>query len=200
MENLSLIVGLGNPGRDYSQTRHNAGFQVVELLAKRWHAAWTTEKKFAARVARAELAGGRVLLCQPQTYMNASGESVGAVLAYYQIELARLVVLVDDADLPLGEIRMRPGGGTGGHHGLESVSQHLGTKQFGRQRIGIGRTVDGRRDIVNHVLGQFSADEKKQLNQVLERAAGQVETWLSQGIQMAMNRFNGVVATEETTS
>src|SRR6266850_3852109 len=110
MENLYLIVGLGNPGAEYARTRHNAGFLVVERLAERWRANWTYEKKFNARMARAERAGKPVLLCEPQTYMNSSGEAVAAVVDFYRVPLSRLVVLVDDADLPFGELRLRPGG------------------------------------------------------------------------------------------
>ena len=199
MENLYLIVGLGNPGQDYANTRHNAGFQVTDLLAKRWRAPWSQERKFNARLARAQRHGRQIILCQPQTFMNASGEAAGAVRAYYQIEPSRMLVVVDDADLPLGELRLRPGGGNGGHHGLESISQHLGTKEYARQRVGIGRAPDGRRDIVNHVLGSFSAGERGLLEHVLERAADQAEAWVGQGLQKAMNRFNGMAAMEETT-
>ena len=157
MENLHLIVGLGNPGAEYAQTRHNAGFLLVEKLAVRWNAGWTNERKFKARVARAERNGDRVLLCQPQTFMNLSGEAVGALKNFYQLPpQSELLVAVDDADLPLGEIRLRAGGSSGGHHGLESIEQHLGTREFARLRIGIGR-VDGAREITDHVLGRFDA-------------------------------------------
>ncbi len=128
MEQLHLIVGLGNPGAEYAKTRHNAGFALVEKLAERWRADWANERKFSARIARAERNGVRVLLCQPQTFMNLSGEAVGGVVSFYQLRpQSDLLVVVDDADLPLGEIRLRAGGGTAGHHGLESVGQHLGT-------------------------------------------------------------------------
>src|SRR5262247_216822 len=126
MENLRLIVGLGNPGSQYRRTRHNVGFIVAELLAERWKASWSLEKRFNARLARAECEGHRVLLCQPQTFMNASGEAVQAVAGFYSIEPDRVLVVVDDADLPLGSLRMRPSGSPGGHHGLESIEQHLG--------------------------------------------------------------------------
>ena len=157
MENLHLIVGLGNPGAEYAKTRHNAGFSLVEKLAARWKADWPNERKFNARVARAERNGVRVLLCQPQTFMNVSGEAVGAVMNFYQLPPHRLLVAVDDADLPLGEIRLRAGGSSGGHHGLESVEQHLATREFARLRLGIGRQ-DGAREITDHVLDRFEAD------------------------------------------
>jgi PTH1 family peptidyl-tRNA hydrolase len=193
MENVFLIVGLGNPGADYAQTRHNAGFLLVEKLAGQWRAAWSNERKFQARVARAERSGRTVLLAEPQTFMNASGESVGALVKFYQLPLERLLVVVDDADLPLGEIRLRPGGGTGGHHGLESVTRHLGAREYARLRIGIGRR-DQARQITGHVLGRFNAAESALLEQVLDRAAGQMECWLAAGIQKAMCQFNGVTS------
>ena len=199
MEPLHLIVGLGNPGADYAKTRHNAGFLLVEKLAEKWKSSWTTERKFQARVARAERNGKKVLLTEPQTFMNLSGESVGAVIKYYQLPLNQVLVVVDDADLPLGEIRLRPGGGSGGHHGLESVTQHLATREYARLRVGIGRKNEARQ-ITGHVLGKFSAEENGRLEQVLERAAGQLECWLSAGLQKAMSQFNGVVdSTNEET-
>ena len=192
MEPLHLIVGLGNPGADYAKTRHNAGFLLVEKLAANWKSGWTNEKKFQARVARAERGGNKVLLAEPQTFMNLSGESVGALVQFYQLPLEKILVVVDDADLPLGEIRLRPAGGSGGHHGLESVAQHLGAKNYARLRIGIGRKNEARQ-ITGHVLGKFSAAENALLEKVLERAAGQLECWLSAGLQKAMSQFNGVV-------
>jgi PTH1 family peptidyl-tRNA hydrolase len=192
MENLYLIVGLGNPGADYARTRHNAGFLVAEQLARCWRAAWNYEKKFSARLARAERGGLRVVLCAPQTYMNASGEAVGSVMAFYRVPTTKVMVVVDDADLPLGEIRMRPSGSSGGHHGLESVEQHLGTREYARQRIGIGRQ-GGAREITGHVLGRFSSTEATLMDKVLVVASDQVETWLDAGIQKAMSHFNGVV-------
>jgi len=195
MENLHLIVGLGNPGAEYAQTRHNAGFTLVEKLAVRWKADWANERKFNARMARGECNGVRGMLCQPQTFMNLSGEAVGALKDFYQLPLERLLVAVDDADLPLGEIRLRAGGSSGGHHGLESIEQHLGTKEFARLRLGIGRA-DGAREITGYVLGRFDAGEAALMGKVFGRAADQVECWLAAGIGKAMNRFNGVVDSE----
>jgi len=192
MKNVFLIVGLGNPGAEYAKTRHNAGFSLVEQLAARWKVNWRNERKFKARVARAERDGRRVLLCQPQTFMNASGEAVKAVVSFYQLPVKPVLVAVDDADLPLGEIRLRAGGSSGGHHGLESVEQHLGTRSFARLRLGIGRK-DGAREITDYVLDRFDAAEAALREKVLGRAADQVECWLADGIEMAMNRFNGNV-------
>ena len=192
MENIFLIVGLGNPGADYAKTRHNAGFLLVEKLATQWKCDWANERKFVARVAKAERSGKKILLCAPQTFMNLSGESVGALVSFYQVPLANVLVAVDDADLPFGEIRLRPGGGSGGHHGLDSVAQHLGAKDYARLRIGIGRK-DGAREITNFVLGKFEAGESATLEKVLDRAAGQIECWLNDGLPKAMSLFNGKV-------
>jgi PTH1 family peptidyl-tRNA hydrolase len=189
---LHLIVGLGNPGAEYAKTRHNAGFRVVERLAGRWQADWAYEKRFNARLARVERGEDRSLLVEPQTYMNSSGEAVGGVVGFYQVPLERLLVVVDDADLPLGELRLRSGGSSGGHHGLESIERHVGTREFARLRIGIGRT-DGAREITDYVLGRFNAAEAAVAEKVLTVACDQVECWWREGIQKAMNRFNGIV-------
>jgi peptidyl-tRNA hydrolase, PTH1 family len=192
MEPMYLIVGLGNPGADYARTRHNAGFFLVEKLAAQWKSDWTNERKFQARLAKSERNGKKVLLCEPQTFMNLSGETVGELTSFYQLPLAQLIVAVDDADLPFGEIRLRPGGSSGGHHGLESIEQHVSSREFARLRIGIGRK-DGLRQISNYVLGKFESSETELLEKVLARAAGQIECWLQAGLQKAMSQFNGVV-------
>lgn len=192
MENLHLIVGLGNPGAKYARTRHNVGFQLVEQLAERWRGTWAMEKKFQARCARVERAGQVVILAEPQTFMNASGEAVGALATFYQVPVKRLVVAMDDADLPLGEIRLRARGSSGGHHGLESVESHLGTREFARLKLGIGRTVDGRRDIADYVLAPFEGEEREVAGRVLTAAGNQIECWLDAGIEKAMNEFNGL--------
>ena len=196
MESLHLIVGLGNPGAEYARTRHNAGFLVAEELARRASSEWTLEKRFNARVAKREVSAGRVMLVEPQTYMNSSGEAVGAVMNFYRLPSSRLLVVVDDADLPLGELRLRPKGSSGGHHGLESIEQHVGSREYARLKVGIGRTRDGRREITNYVLGKFGSEEAKLFEKVLQRAADQAECWVAEGSQKAMNQFNGVVSPE----
>jgi PTH1 family peptidyl-tRNA hydrolase len=193
VENLYLIVGLGNPGREYARTRHNAGFLVLDHLAERWKVDWTVEKKFAARSGRVEREGRRLLLCQPQTYMNDSGEAVGALVSFHKLPASRLLVVVDDADLPFGEIRLRPDGSSGGHHGLESIEQHLGTRGYARQRIGIGRDDPAARQIAGYVLSPFRPAEREMLEKVLQKACDQIECWLSDGAAQAMNRFNGLI-------
>jgi PTH1 family peptidyl-tRNA hydrolase len=198
MENVHLIVGLGNPGSEYARTRHNAGFLAVARLAERSKAAWSYEKKFTARLAKVQRPeGGTVWLCEPQTYMNSSGDAVGAVIDFYRVSLQRLLVMVDDADLPLGEIRLRPGGSSGGHHGLESIEQRLGSRDYARLRIGIGRQA-GARQITGYVLGRFDSTETALVDKVLSVACDQAECWLNAGIQKAMSQFNGVVAGPET--
>jgi peptidyl-tRNA hydrolase, PTH1 family len=194
VENVSVIVGLGNPGREYAQTRHNAGFLAVESFAQRRRATWKEQSRFQARWARTELEGRLVVLCEPQTYMNASGIAVQAVTAYFKAALDRLLVIVDDADLPLGTIRMRPSGSSGGHHGLESIEQHLGTREYARIRIGIGRK-DEAREITNYVLGRFADSELSLLQANLERVCDQIECWLRAGVRKAMSEFNGTINT-----
>lgn len=194
MEDLHLIVGLGNPGADYAATRHNAGFMVLVRLGEHAGGTWSFERKFNARLLRgAAGAGKRLVLCQPQTFMNASGQAVKAVADYYQVALERLLVVVDDADLPLGQLRLRPGGSSGGHHGLESVEQHLGTRNFARLRVGIGRQA-GAREITGYVLGRFASTDLGVLDKVLDAAYAQAVSWVNDGIQKAMSQFNGVVA------
>lgn len=193
MENLHLIVGLGNPGSKYARTRHNIGFQLVEKLAAKWSARWAEEKKFEASVARIERGSKTVLLARPQTFMNESGRSVGAISAYYHLPVERLVIAMDDADLPLGEIRLRGSGSSGGHHGLESVEQHLGTKTYPRLRLGIGRTDGGIREITGHVLAPFTEAESVVVGLELDRAVSQMECWLDFEIGKAMSQFNGSI-------
>ena len=193
VETWFLIVGLGNPGPDYARTRHNAGFMLADQLAARWKAAWSGQRRFQAQIARLEDSDRRVILCKPETYMNASGETVGPLAAYFKISLEKILVVVDDADLPLGELRLRPGGSSGGHHGLESIEQHLGSRDFARLRIGIGRDPGGARQIAGYVLSSFRSEELALVEKVLQTAAEQVECWLASGAGPAMNKFNGVV-------
>jgi PTH1 family peptidyl-tRNA hydrolase len=167
---------------------------VVDALAARWGTSWAVEKRFLALTARTEVAGRRYLLAKPQTFMNASGESVARLLQFYQIPVAGLLVVVDDADLALGAIRMRAGGRPGGHHGLESVTAHLGGESlFARQRIGIGRDRPELREIVGHVLGRFGKEEWQWMQKVIVRAGDQIQCWIESGIEKAMNQYNGAI-------
>jgi peptidyl-tRNA hydrolase, PTH1 family len=199
VENLYLIAGLGNPGTKYAETRHNVGFMVLERLSSRWGGAWKQDSGFKSRLARCEREGRRVLLCQPQTYMNASGEAVGATANFFRLPPEQVLVVLDDADLPFGHVRMRPEGSSGGHHGLESIEQHLGTRQFPRLRIGIGRKEAGNREITDYVLGRFAPEDREDLEKVLTRAADQVECWLLAGIDRAMNQYNGAITVSSRT-
>lgn len=192
-----MIVGLGNPGEEYARTRHNAGFMVVERLAARKGCSWSSQAAFKASMALWTGNERRVALCRPLTYMNLSGQSVRAAADYYKVDPAGIMVVVDDADLSLGTIRMRPGGRSAGHRGLESVEQHLGTVEYARLRIGVGRQRQARRDIAGYVLASFNRDEEVLLQPVLERAADQLELWVSAGIETAMNRYNGAVTAPE---
>jgi PTH1 family peptidyl-tRNA hydrolase len=194
MDTLYLVVGLGNPGAEYARTRHNIGFMAVERFGEQHGAVWRNERKFESRVARVETAASkRALLCEPQTYMNVSGRAVGALIDFYRLPLDRLLVVVDDADLPFGELRMRANGSSGGHHGLESIEERLGTREYARLRMGIGRQRTDVREITGHVLGKFGSADAETLDLMLKRAAAQIERWLDAGIQRAMNEFNGSV-------
>jgi peptidyl-tRNA hydrolase, PTH1 family len=195
VENAYLIAGLGNPGTEYVQTRHNAGFMALERFAAGFSAAWKTERQVYSRLARFEIEGRKVFLCEPLTFMNRSGMAVSAVAAYYKAPLGHLMVVVDDANMPLGQIRLRPRGSSGGHHGLESIEQHLGTREYARLRIGIGRREDGVREITNYVLGQFETSDRPLLEAVLQRVGQQMKCWLTDGTARAMSQFNGVVQT-----
>ena len=193
METAFLVAGLGNPGAQYAHTRHNAGFLVVERFGEKLGASWNEDRKFRSKMARVEVGERKVFLCEPQTYMNVSGEAIAPLAEYYKIALDRLLVVMDDADLPFGQIRLRASGSSGGHHGLESIEKHLGSREFARLRVGIGRSDRTVREITGHVLGRFSNEEQGLLEKVLERAARQVECFITAGVHKAMNEFNGAV-------
>lgn len=189
-----LVAGLGNPGAEYAQTRHNAGFLAVERFGAKHGAEWKHEGRFDARVARVTVGSLRAVLCEPQTYMNCSGEAIAPLAAFYKIPPERVLALVDDADLPVGQIRLRAEGSSGGHHGLESIESRLGARSFARLRIGIGRGERQAREITGHVLGRFAPEERELLEKVLERCVAQIECWLRDGVQKAMSLYNGAVA------
>lgn len=193
MDEWRIVVGLGNPGDRYAATRHNAGFLGLDRLALKLGADWSSEDRFGSLIARSRVDACRVMLCKPQTYMNASGGAVAAVTRFHRTSLEHLLVVVDDADLEIGVLRLRPKGSSGGHHGLESIQTHLGTSDFARQRIGIGRRDARQREISGHVLGRFGEDEWPVMSAVLDRAVQQIECWLRLGIEKAMNQYNGTV-------
>lgn len=187
-----LVVGLGNPGREYAGTRHNVGFEVVEAVAKEFGCSFRSRKwKFAAEVAEAVQPTGKILLAKPQTFMNRSGVAVAALIKWLKITPAEMLVVVDDADLPLGEIRLRSSGGSGGHNGLRSVIETLGgTEEFGRLRIGIGRAAPVGADITNHVLGKFTRADREVMDETVVAATKAVVASVERGVTAAMNEFN----------
>lgn len=185
-----LIIGLGNPGREYEHTRHNVGFRCVEALAAKYHLSFTARKAHA-QIADGLIGERQIMLAKPQTYMNLSGESVGALVSFYKLPLERLIVVSDDMDIPLGTLRLRIAGSAGGQNGLKSVIAHLGTQQFARLRFGIGRP-PGRMQGAAYVLGAFAKDDAMLVDETITRAVKALETWLADGIEIAMTRFNGV--------
>lgn len=184
-----LLVGLGNPGREYSGTRHNVGFAVLDRLAAAMGAAFRADKKWQADAA----SNGGVWLLKPQTYMNLSGESVSALVRFYQIEPARVLVVLDDMALPLGRLRIRERGSHGGHNGLRSILEHLGTQDVPRLRVGIGSSDPG--EATGHVLGRFAVDERPLVEQSLDRAVEAVRFAQENDLPSAMNKFNNHIPT-----
>ena len=188
---MKLIVGLGNPGREYERTRHNVGFAVVERLAERVGAAFRRNLRVAARSCRvAPEGGGEWLLVEPLTYMNCSGDAVAPLMRRHGLGPADLLAVVDDAALPAGRLRVRSGGSAGGHNGLKSLIERIGTDEFARVRIGVGRDPAGR-DLKDHVLSRFAPDERELIAEAVEKAADAVGVWACEGVDRAMNQFNG---------
>jgi peptidyl-tRNA hydrolase, PTH1 family len=183
---MKLIVGLGNPGRKYAGTRHNVGFEVVDRLASKHALTWESAPA-EALMARWRSAG--VLLAKPLTFMNLSGYAVGELLRYYKVEIVDLLVIVDEVQLELGRLRARPNGSAGGHNGLKSLIEQLGTDAFARLRIGVGRG-DARRDLADHVLATFDRDEQPVIDDAIARASDAAALFVSEGIAPVMNRFN----------
>jgi PTH1 family peptidyl-tRNA hydrolase len=181
-----LIVGLGNPGREYERTRHNAGFMLVDLLAL--EAGIKLDKKGKGVWGKGRIAGEEVVLLKPQTFMNLSGEAVSEVRAFYKIQAGSMIVAYDDCDLPIGKLRIRKDGGSGGHRGVNSIIATLGSKDFPRIRLGVGRPPHG--DTANYVLSPFTKDEQPALEEMLCRGKESVEVLITGGIDQAMNMFN----------
>jgi len=184
-----LIVGLGNPGKKYLDTRHNAGWHVLDTIVRDNSHFRFDEKRSKALLARGELAGVKVALVKPQTYMNLSGQAVVPVARFYKVPSDRILVIYDDVDLPLAALRLRKKGGAGGHKGMSNIIQHLGTKDFPRIRLGIGRP-PGRMPVKAYVLQNFTKDEWPQIVATYERAAEAVKSILTSGLDIAMNQFN----------
>ena len=188
MSENKLIVGLGNPGPEYAGHRHNVGFQCLDRLAQA-HGLRFTRLELRARLARGEIRGVRVLLASPLTYMNLSGQAVGPLVRRYEVPLSGLLVIYDDMDLPLGTIRLRPRGGAGGHKGMRSIIESLGSQDFPRLRVGIGRPPAGE-DPVDYVLSDFTPEEGAVMGGVYEQVVAAVECWLVEGIVEAMSQHN----------
>lgn len=184
-----LIVGLGNPGREYTQTRHNIGFMLIDRLTLRLNARGM-KLQSKAIVITAQYEGRKLILAKPQTYMNLSGQSVQGLVRFYKLPLQHILVAHDDLDLPFCTIRMRPGGGAGGQKGIKSIIDQLGTPEFARLRLGIDRP-PGRMDAAAYVLQDFTQKELLTVSETLDRAADAVLTWVLEGLNAAMNKFNG---------
>ena len=182
-----MIAGLGNPGKKYERTRHNVGFMVVEEL-RRTLQGNAPIRRFDAEILERSTDLGRLVLLKPQTFMNLSGNAVSAALRWYRVPLDQMLVVYDDLDLPFGQLRLRPFGSSGGHNGIASVIERLGTDKFPRLRIGIGRSEHA--STINYVLSRFNSAEEKQLNECITRATDAALAWHSEGIEVAMNRFN----------
>jgi PTH1 family peptidyl-tRNA hydrolase len=185
---VKFIVGLGNPGARYRDTRHNVGFEVIDELAERRGLAFESSPAEAV-VARERGPGARLMLVKPLTFMNLSGQAVSALARYFRVDLDDVLIVTDDANLPLGRLRVRVGGSDGGHNGLRSVIGELGTDQIARLRLGVGRG-DGRRDLADHVLARFEDAEQETIRSAVTRAADAVDAFVSDGIATMMNRFN----------
>ncbi|MCY2968219.1 MAG: aminoacyl-tRNA hydrolase [Planctomycetota bacterium] len=185
---MKVLVGLGNPGKKYEGTRHNVGFDLLAEMGKRWSAPRPKEK-FEALLAEVLVGSERLLLLAPQTFMNASGHSVRQVMDFYQLAPADFLVACDDMNLPLGKIRLRTGGSSGGQKGLQNILQHLKTENVPRLRIGVGRP-QGEKSTVDYVLERFHKVELETVDSSVTAAANAVECWLKEGLASAMNKFN----------
>lgn len=192
-----LIVGLGNPGTKYDQTRHNIGFVAIDSLARTWQINLSENRKFQGIFGEGRSVSGKMRLLKPTTFMNLSGQSIRAVMDWYKLPAEAVLVVYDDMDLPLGKIRLRQSGSAGGHNGMKSAIAHLGSQNFPRLRIGIGAPKEGEPDkqVISHVLGRFSSGEERLLPEVLSLIGGAVEMSLKQGIPKAMSLYNNRTAT-----
>jgi peptidyl-tRNA hydrolase, PTH1 family len=185
-----LIVGLGNPGTKYDRTRHNVGFDLVDSLAKRWQISLSDRKQFQGIYGEGFGShNAKIRLLKPQTFMNLSGQSVRATIDWFKLPPASVLVVYDDLDLPLGKIRLRLSGSAGGHNGMKSIISHLGTQDFPRVRIGIGKSA-GEKDTISHVLGKFSVIETPIVSEVIQLVNDSIELSLKKGIEQAMSLYN----------
>jgi PTH1 family peptidyl-tRNA hydrolase len=186
-----IIAGLGNPGREFRETRHNIGFMLVNRLAERLGIEFSRMES-KSLVTKGDYRGFRLILAKPMTYMNLSGQAVSSLVRFYKVNLENLLVIYDDVDLPLGTLRLRPGGGAGGHMGMQSIIQQLGTPDFPRLRLGIGRP-PGKRSAASYVLRDFSTDENEFLPVILDQGVDAALTFVTDGIDIAMNNYNSSI-------
>jgi PTH1 family peptidyl-tRNA hydrolase len=189
MDDMKIIVGLGNPGDEYADTRHNTGFKVIDALADTVGVK-VKRRKFGARFELCEFAGKKLILLKPWQFMNRSGQAIATAMGFYRLHVNRLMVVTDDMDLEPGRIRVRAKGSAGGHNGLVDIIEKLGTNEFARCRIGIGRSAQA--DAVSYVLDKPAEDQEPLLDAAIERARDAVLCWIEYGIETAMNKFNSV--------
>lgn len=185
---MYLIVGLGNPGKAYAETRHNIGFRIVDMLAEKYKGSFRRVNSLHGLLAEGVVGEKKVIFLKPETYMNSSGEAVRACLSYYGVPLTQVCVVCDDIYLPLGRLRIKACGSAGGHNGLKSISAHLGTEAYGRLRVGVGERKHG--DLADHVLSSFLEEEKQRLPDILRKSSDALECWVVQGIIQAMQHAN----------
>jgi len=188
MQDMKVIVGLGNPGTKYAGTRHNIGFDTVTALADKYSIK-LKDKKFNGLIGEGFIEGEKVMLVQPQTYMNLSGECVGMIAGFYKLDAEDIIVICDDINLDTGRLRIRAKGSAGGHNGLKNIIAHLGTEAFPRIRIGVGEKTEGW-DLADYVLARFSGEDEATMRKAIKNAVGAVETWISYDIGKAMNLYN----------
>lgn len=192
---MKVIAGLGNPGAEYANTPHSIGFEVVDALAREIGASWKASSSFGGELAAGMLGGMKVVLVKPMTYMNLSGDCVAPVVKYHNAKAAEdLLVVSDDIDLPVGKMRVRKGGSAGGHNGLKSVIERIGTPDFVRLRLGVGRDSRDRANVVGHVLGKFSPADRRVMDEVVAQAVKAIGTIELESVETAMNRYNGWAA------
>jgi peptidyl-tRNA hydrolase, PTH1 family len=189
--NYRMLVGLGNPGKEYEKNRHNVGFIFQDRLAAVWRCPLSVEGKFRAEFGKVSRGEHQWLMVKPLTFMNASGESVAKIANFYKVATSEILAIYDDLDLPLGGLRLKPDGSSGGHNGMKSLEAHLGTKSFPRLRVGIGRDQRGRDETVRYVLSDFTVSEMDLLDRVLDRAMDQVDEWGKSSLEKAMSLYNG---------
>ena len=195
---MKAIIGLGNPGMKYAGTRHNIGFDAVTAIADKYNLS-INNKKFKGVYADGHIAGEKVLLVQPQTFMNLSGECVREVADFYKLNPDEIIIICDDINLDVGRLRIRKKGSAGGHNGLKNIIAHLGTEEFPRIRVGVGEKTEGW-DLADYVLARFDKDSEPVIREALANVVGAVETWISEGIDAAMNRFTVSAKKKEESS